>query len=160
MTFRDRFLGPRVDGKIDKLREVPDLAPLSDAELAQVAAAGELAIIPAGTVLLQEGQRARWCYLVLAGSVLASNETGSAHRALATGEAVGDAEILTHEAAPATMVAVTDLVVLAMGSREFSGLLDTCPGFSRAVHVSLSHRAAAVWKPASPRPVLQLVGGA
>jgi CRP-like cAMP-binding protein len=161
MALLHRFLGPRADGKIDKLREVPDLAPLGDAELARVAAAGELAIIPAGTVLLQEGQRARWCYLVLAGSVLASNETGSAHRSLAPGEAVGDAEILTHDASPATVVAMTDLVVLAMGSREFSALLDTCPGFSRAVHVSLSHRAAAVWKPApSPRSVLQLVGGA
>jgi CRP-like cAMP-binding protein len=161
MTFLHRLFGPRADNKIDKLRELPELAPLNEAELARVAAAGELALIPSGTVLLQEGQQARWCYLVLSGSVEASNGSGSSRRAAGAGEAVGDAEILTHEVCPATVVAETDLVVLAMGSREFSALLDTCPGFSRAVHVSLSHRASSVWKPApSPRPVLQLVGGA
>ncbi len=160
MTFLQRFLGPRGDGKIDKLREVPELAALGEAELAQVAGAGELALIPAGTVLLEEGQLARWCYLVLAGSLLASNETGSA-RSVPAGEAVGDAEILTREASPATVVATTDLVVLAVGSHEFNGLLEICPGFARAVRISLSHRASASWKPSpSPRPVLQLVRGA
>jgi CRP-like cAMP-binding protein len=161
MTLLHRLLGPPADGKIAKLRALPELAPLSDAELARVASAGELALIPAGTVLLQEGQRARWCYVVLGGSVLESNETGSPPRPRAAGEAVAEPEILTREPAPATVVAGTDLVVLAIGSREFSCLLDTCPGFSRAVHVSLSHRALAVGQLApSPRPVLQLVGGA
>lgn len=147
MTFLQRFLGPRGDGKIGKLREVPALAALGEAELAQVAAAGELALIPAGSVLLQEGQPARWCYLVLAGSVQAG-EPGSSHRS----------ELAS---APATVVALTDLVVLAVGSREFKTLIDGCPGLSRAVHESLSHRTSAVLTPSpSPRPVLQLVGGA
>jgi CRP-like cAMP-binding protein len=139
MTFLQRFLGPRGDGKIGKLRELPALEALTEAELAEVAAAGELALITAGSVLLQEGQRARWCYLVLAGSLRPSDDPGHAP----------------------TVVATTDLVVLAMSATDFQALLQACPGFARAVDGSLTHQTTAVVAPSrSPRPVLQLVGGA
>jgi CRP-like cAMP-binding protein len=159
MTFLQRFLRGPSDGKVDKLRELPALAPLHDEDLRRVAAAGELATIPSGTVLITEGQPARWCYLLLSGSV-ESSAGGAA--GLCAGAAIGDAEVLARSAAPATVTAATDLVVLAMGSREFTSLLDSCPGFSHAVHVSLSKRVTEAWRPAPPRPspVLQLVRGA
>ena len=158
MTFLQRFLGGPGDGKIDKLRELPALAPLADNELRRVAAAGQLATIPAGTILIAEGQAARWCYLVLSGHVEYSTGTGPTH---GLGTAASDEEVLARAPAPATIAAATDLVVLAMPSREFTALLDRCPGFSRALQVSLSQRVTDAWGPAPrPNPVLQLVRGA
>ena len=154
MTFLQRFLGPRGDGKIDKLRELPALELLTEAELAQVAAAGELALITAGSVLLQEGQRARWCYLVLAGSLRPSDEPAHDGTAAPDGTPANNAPA-------ATVIAKTDLVVLAMSAHQFQALLKSCPGFARVLDGSLSHQTAAVLAPSrSPRPVLQLVGGA
>jgi CRP-like cAMP-binding protein len=158
MTFMQRLLRGPADGKIETLRDLPALAPLADGELRRVAAAGELATVTAGTVLITEGQPARWCYLLLSGSVESSAGGG---RSLSVGAAIGDAEVLTQSPASTTVVAATDLVVLAMGSREFTCLLDSCPGFSHAVHVSLSKRVTEAWRPVPrPAPVLQLIRGA
>jgi CRP-like cAMP-binding protein len=163
MTWRQRILGIRPDGKLDKLKQVPELAALRDEELGRVAAAGELAVIPAGTVLVNEGEPARWCYLVLSGSVASTRPRRAGGPVSGPGTTVGDAELLARTSSTATVAAVGDLVVLAMSSREFTGLLDTCPGFSHAVHVSLSKRITEGLHPSPhprPRPVLQLVRGA
>jgi hypothetical protein len=120
--------------KVDKLRGLRELTGVPDGELQRVAGAGDLAVIPAGTLLAGEEGPARWCYLVLSGTIGPAPDDGG----------------------PSYRRAVTDLVVFAVDDLRFAALLDSCPAFARAVQAAPTEQAAE----AGPPSVLPLVRGA
>lgn len=93
---------------------------------------GDVVRVVAGSTIQPQGGCSRWFHCVLEGTVAISDggppETGGPGTCFPE-------EALRGDIVPtaASVVAITEVTVLAMGLREFHGALDTIPGFAAAL---------------------------
>jgi len=122
------------DAKIERLRRLPLLRSCSDEEVRRLAAAGELVQLPAGTVLQRQGRNVDWLHLIIDGHASCSAEPEAV---------IGQTAVLGGTPAPEQVWALTDVLVLLLGRREFRAAMDTSPGFRTAVITSMAQTVAA-----------------
>ena len=122
----------RTDPKIERLRELDAFASCNARDLRAVAAAADEVDAPAGTVLCHESKVATECYVILDGEVDVIVGDVAVAR-LGRGQLVGELGVLDHQPRSASVVAVTDIRVLAIPAPVFQGLLDA----SRPLRTSL-----------------------
>jgi CRP-like cAMP-binding protein len=127
------------DSYLDQLASVPLFAACSRRELQKIGkASDELRVVP-GTVLVEQGDTGRECYIILEGtaSVKRSNRKVAS---LGPGATVGELALLDHGPRTATVVADTDLHLLVLGSRQFAGVLEEVPSLARKLMAALAAR--------------------
>lgn len=108
-------------------------------ELQQIAGATTPLTLPAGKVLVREGEPGHDCFVIIEGT--ATVERGGQQIAtLGPSDVVGELAPLTGGPRTATVTAQTELQVLVMDQREFAGLLDQIPGFANRILHNLAHR--------------------
>jgi len=121
------------------------LGQLDDADVEWMMAEGGRQRVPAGTVLIREGQPIDALYIILDGSVEVSG-TGVAGEAirLGCGEVVGEMSFVEARPPSATVAAAEGLVVLAIPRARLTAKLARDAGFAarfyRSLAVFLSHR--------------------
>jgi CRP/FNR family transcriptional regulator, cyclic AMP receptor protein len=118
----------------DELGEIDWLATCTSRERATIRRRCDLIEVPAGTVLIREGDAPRWFYALVDGTARAA-VGGDAVGRVNRGEPINELELLRNEPAPATVTAETDLRIFVMGRREFLGMLDEVPGLARRLLV-------------------------
>jgi CRP-like cAMP-binding protein len=91
-----------------------------------LAHAGPHLRVPAGWPLTVEGDRGTTAYVVVAGTIVASRDGRELGR-IGPGELAGELALLRGERRNATMVAVTDVEVIALDVRAFDRLRAHCP---------------------------------
>lgn len=128
------------DGKLSLLEGVETLRACLPRELDQIARLGDESAVEAGTVLVGEGDRPWWTYLVLDGAVGASRG-GQPLGVVGPGGFCGDVPVVSRRPSAQTLTALTRTRVLAFGRREFLGALDEIPGLADAVLRSLAAQA-------------------
>jgi CRP/FNR family transcriptional regulator, cyclic AMP receptor protein len=124
---------------LDHLSAVPLFSACSKKELQAVAKASDEINLPAGRVLCEQGTIGREAFVIVDGEA----EVKRNNRKVATlgpGAYVGELALLDHGPRTATVVAATDVTVLVLGAREFSGLLDEVPSISHKLMKALAHR--------------------
>lgn len=124
--------------RLAELRSLAIFAKFDDAELAK--AAGKLTDVnvPAGAVLVKQGQPGREAFIVASGMAeirVADQVVGHA----GAGDLVGEMALLDARPRSATVVAVTPMRVLVMDPSEFASLLDD-PRSARWIAASLANR--------------------
>lgn len=95
--------------------------------------------VPAGTVIIEEGQEGDRMYVVMEGEVLISLKG----RQLATaqpGEIVGEMALINSELRSATVTATTDCVLASIDQASFDSLLRHVPDFTLHVMNVLADR--------------------
>lgn len=134
----------------DELGDIEWLAACTTRERAAIRKRTDILSVPAGTTLIREGDPARWFYAVIAGeaTVRSGNDIVGAVRG---GDPVNEVDVLNNELSTTSVTADTDLQLLAMGRREFLGMLDEVPGLAR--RLLMPHVAQPVRR-RSRRPVL------
>jgi len=121
------------------------LGQLSDTDIEWMIREGARQRIPAGSVLIREGQPIDALYIILDGSVEVSG-TGVAGTAirLGCGEVVGEMSFIDARPPSATVTAAEGLVVLGIPRKSLAAKLEADPRFAarfyRALAVFLSHR--------------------
>jgi CRP-like cAMP-binding protein len=114
----------------DELSELNWLAVCTKNERVAVRRHADIVELAAGSVLIAEGEPARWFYAVLDGELETS--TDDRHVAVVTsGQPVNELEVLRNEPSPVTVTCSTRVRLMAMGRREFLGMLDDIPGLAR-----------------------------
>jgi CRP-like cAMP-binding protein len=124
---------------LDHLASVPLLSGCSKKELQAVARASDEVALPAGKVLCEEGTVGREAFVIVDGTA----EVRRNRHKVATvgaGTCVGELALLDPGPRTATVVADTDMTVLAIGAREFAALLDEVPAIAHKVLRSLAAR--------------------
>ena len=124
--------------KVEALRAFPAFARCPDRELRVLAASADETDLPAGHVLMWEGDPGAEAFLVLEGRA----EVAVAGEVIATvgpGQTVGEMALIDSRPRTATVVATTPLRVLVVGRRHLSALLDQ-PGVARGLLQILSAR--------------------
>jgi CRP/FNR family transcriptional regulator, cyclic AMP receptor protein len=127
------------DAYLDHLSSVPLFAACSRKELEKIARASDEVAVPAGKVLVEQGQVGRECFVIIEGTATVKRN-GRKVATLGPGAYFGELSLLDKGPRTATVEADTPLTVLVLGPREFTGVLDDIPGLSHKLLASLAQR--------------------
>ena len=113
------------------------------AELRALAAAVDEVTVAAGTVLCQQGDTGRECFVLMSGEVdVVIDEVCVA--TLGPGQVVGELSMLDHGPRTATVIAHTNAELFVIPRRRFKVLMERVPPLGSALMVALSQRIRAV----------------
>lgn len=130
---------PRDKRFTDHLAQVSLFRALSKKDLSLVARRAEDVAVDAGKVLISEGTTGHEFFVVLAGTAKVTRR-GRRVATLGPGDAFGELALLDQAPRNATVTAETPMELVVLGQREFSGLIDDVPGFSRKLLTGMARR--------------------
>lgn len=132
-----------LDGKLDHLARVPLFSRLRHGDLERVGQLAEEVDVPAGKVLIRQGESAQEFLIVVEGRVRIERD----EKLLAVrgpGEFFGEIALVAEGPRTATVVAETPCRLLVLGHREFHALMDDQPGVERAILEALAERVGSL----------------
>jgi CRP-like cAMP-binding protein len=127
------------DEKLELLRRSPFLAGLGRKDLEEVGRLAEEVDVPAGRVLMRQGDIGREFYVIIDGEVELERD-GAFLRRMGAGEFFGDISLITERTRTATVKDAQDSRFLVIGHREFHSLLDQFPSIRMGVLESVANR--------------------
>jgi CRP/FNR family cyclic AMP-dependent transcriptional regulator len=130
------------DTHLDKLGDVPLFSACSRKDLQRIAKASDEVEVSAGRVLVDQGKTGHEFFLILEGNatVRANNRKVAS---LGPGDYFGELALLSREPRDASVTADTDMRLLILGQREFTGLLDSIPGLASKILAIMARRLRA-----------------
>ena len=134
-------LDPRPADELRLLRSVPMLSPLSAPILERLAASLTRVGLPAGSVVIREGDAGDRFYVVAAGR-LEVDVRGHETRRMGPGDGFGEIALLRDLPRTATVMAVEDVILLAIDREPFLAALTGQPR-SRSIAVGLADQRLA-----------------
>jgi CRP-like cAMP-binding protein len=130
---------PRHDAFLSHLAEVPLFSALSKKELGLVARRAEDVKVDPGRVLVTEGSTGSEFFVIIDGTAKVSRR-GRKGATLGPGAAFGELALLDRAPRNATVTAETPMELVVLGQREFGGIIDEVPGFSRKLLAGMARR--------------------
>ncbi len=127
------------DSFVAHLAKVPLFAACTTKDLKLVAKRAEDISVPAGKVLVSEGDTGTEFFVILEGEAKVTRH-GQEVAKLAPGAFFGDLALLDRAPRNAAVVAETDVELAVLGQREFSALIDEVPGFAHKLLAGLARR--------------------
>ncbi|MCB0965842.1 MAG: cyclic nucleotide-binding domain-containing protein [Ilumatobacter sp.] len=125
--------------KIEHLRNLPLLAGCSKRELEQVAKAGDEIDVPAGTLLVDQGQTGREAFVIMSGEV-SIKRNGRKVASASVGDIVGEMSLLDHGPRTASAFCDTDCSLFVLDQRHFRGVLEEHPSITLKMLAVLAGR--------------------
>lgn len=138
----------RKDAKLESLARVPLFAGLGKRELQRVGQLTDLMDLPAGRVLMRQGEWGSEMMVILEGRGQAERD-GVVVGEIAPGGVAGEMALLAEGPRNATVTLLTDSRLLVVGHREFHALMDEMPSVRAQVFEGLARRLIAL-ESASP----------
>ncbi len=126
--------------RIAGLRAFADLPP---AELEELAAVVNAVEIDAGTELITSGKEGLVIYFVEQGEAEVLGENGEVAHVLGPGDTFGEIAILPSGRRTATVIARTQMLVLALFDSDFERIRAGVPEFERSIRSLVSERLGA-----------------
>lgn len=127
------------DEKLELLKRVPLLSGLGRREIEEVGRLAEEVDVPAGRVLMREGDTGREFYVLVRGSV-GIERGGQRLRTIDDGDFFGEIALLAEGPRTATATTEADSKLLVLGHREFHSLMDQFPAIRTCVLEALAKR--------------------
>lgn len=124
---------------LEHLRNVPLFSSCSTKDLEKIAKAGDEITMPAGSMLVDQGQTGREAFVLMEGSATAKRN-GKKIATLGPGAVIGEMSLLDHGPRTATVVCDTDCQVLVISQRHFLGVLDDVPALAHKLLATLASR--------------------
>lgn len=122
---------------LNHLAQVRLFSACNNRQLAKIARASDELSLPAGKVLMEQGQPGREAFVIVDGQ--ATVTVGDIQVAtVGPGDHVGELALLDGGPRTATVTAATDMTVLVISQRAFFALLDDVPGLARKILGSLA----------------------
>jgi CRP-like cAMP-binding protein len=131
------------DPKVDLLASVPLFSGLGRGELDDLARLVEEVDVPAGRVLMRQGDTGNEMFVVVRGKV-AVDRGGQRVAELGPGVAVGEMALLSEGSRTATVTTLEPSRFLVVAHREFHSLMEGHPTVQRRVMEGLADRIRAI----------------
>src|SRR5262245_51441763 len=126
--------------KIEALRRVPLFARCTNEQLSELSKVSSVVDLPAGTILIREGEPGRRFYVLIEGTVdVRQNGRKLPPRG---GEGFGEISLLLRRPATATVTTTSAARALVITPDEFRFLLNDSPGFQRRILLAVAERLA------------------
>ena len=126
------------DPKIERLSQAQIFSACNKRELARIAALSVEVEVPAGRVLIRQGDFGHEFFVIEAGSAKAIID-GRKRRTMGPGECFGEMALL-HRAPRSATVEADRHASLVLNSREFSTLMEDVPSVGRKVLAAVAER--------------------
>ena len=127
------------DEHLQRLGEVSVFRALSREDLQIIGGSADTVEVPAGTVLVKEGEIGREFFVLLSGEVSVV-VGGQEVNVLREGQWFGELAIIDPAPRDATVTATADCELLLIDSRRFRPLLEEVPVLAHKIMVSLARR--------------------
>lgn len=124
---------------LEHLKSVPLFQGCTTKDLQKIAKASDEISMPAGSLIVDQGQTGREAFIVLDGSV-SVKRNGKKVGSLGPGTVVGELSLLDHGPRTATVVCETDCTLLLLDQRHFMGVLDEVPALAHRLLATLAGR--------------------
>lgn len=124
---------------VEHLRNVPLFQSCSQKDLEKIAKAGDEVVMPAGSLIVDQGQTGREAFVVLEGSVTVKRN-GKKISTAGPGTIVGELSLLDHGPRTATVICDTDCTFLLLDQRKFLGVIDDVPAIGHKLLASLASK--------------------
>ena len=139
MGIPGRYARPAMDQKTDLVAGLPIFAKLEPRSQQAVATQAKVVALPAGAVLLREGDPAESFYVIVNGTVRVERQ-GRFVRSMTAGGFLGEVALVEGSERTATATCATDCEVLEFGSIEFDRLMAAFPDVRARVEAALARR--------------------
>src|SRR5512132_3682575 len=127
------------DPKIKRLSEVQLFSACSKRDLSRIAVLAEEIEVPAGRVLMRQGELGLEAFVIADGRAKVTIR-GKRSAKLGPGECFGEMALLHSAPRSATVTAESDMRLFVVGSRQFSTLIEDVPVIGRRVLAALAER--------------------
>jgi CRP-like cAMP-binding protein len=117
---------------IERLRSIDLFAQCSDKELEQIDALMTEVDVPAGRVLMHEGDLGLEAFVIESGEAVVTRD-GTELARRGAGSIVGEMALIDQGPRTATVTATTPLTAYVLNRREFASLLDDAPEVAEKV---------------------------
>lgn len=124
---------------LEHLRNVNLFNGCSTKDLEKIAKASDEITMPAGSLIVDQGQTGREAFVVLEGTVTVKRN-GKKVGSYGAGTVVGELSLLDHGPRTATVICETDCTLLLLDQRHFMGVLDEVPALAHKLLASLAGR--------------------
>jgi CRP-like cAMP-binding protein len=128
---------------LDYLAAVPLFGALGHRELKQVASLTFDMRAPAGKAIVKEGTPGHEFYVITEGRATVTLK-GKKLAEFGPGDFFGEMALVDQGPRSTTVTADTDVALLVLGDREFSGLMDSVPAVGRKILRGVAQRLRAV----------------
>jgi CRP/FNR family transcriptional regulator, cyclic AMP receptor protein len=129
----------RSDPKVERLSQVQFFSACNKGDLSRIAALAEEVEIPAGRVLMRQGDLGQEAFVISDGRAKATIR-GKGSAKLGPGECFGEMALLHSAPRSATVTAETDMQLFVLGSRQFSALIRENPAIGQRVLAAVAER--------------------
>ena len=127
------------DPKVERLSQLQLFSNCTKRDLQQIARLTTEVDVPAGKVLMRQGDRGRECLVIEEGRAKATIR-GKGTSFMGPGECFGELALLHAAPRAATVTAETDMRLVVLDSREFSTLLPDVPSVAKNVLAAVAER--------------------
>ena len=134
------------DPKVERLSQVQLFSACSKRDLSRIAALAEEVEVPAGRVLMRQGDLGREAFVIADGMAKVTIR-GKRSTKLGPGECFGEMALLHSAPRSATVTAESDMRLFVLGSREFSALIERVPVVGQRVMAALAERVREAERP-------------
>ena len=124
---------------VEHLRNIPLFQSFSQKDLEKVAKAGDEVSMPAGSLIVDQGQMGREAFVILDGTVTVKRN-GKKVASAGPGTIVGELSLLDHGPRTATVTADSDVTLLVLSQRTFLAVVDDVPALSHKLLASLANK--------------------
>lgn len=132
----------RGDPKVERLSQVQFFSSCSKRDLSRIAALTEEVDVPAGKVLMRQGDPGREAFVIADGGARATVR-GKRSVKMGPGDCFGEMALIHVAPRSATVTAESDMRLFVLGSRQFSELMAEVPSVRRQVMAALAERLRA-----------------
>jgi CRP/FNR family cyclic AMP-dependent transcriptional regulator len=132
-------LGMRKDTKIELIKKVPLFAPLTKAQLAQVASIADEVGLPGGKQLTRQGERGREFFVLLDGEAEV-RRNGRKVATMRPGDFFGEIALVSDRPRSATVTATDPVRVLVIRDADFRSVLLHTPQIALKVMEAVAER--------------------
>ena len=123
----------------EDLKSIWLFSSCTSSELKKIARTLDEAEVPAGELLVQEGEVGRYLFIIVSGSAAVRRKDRTV-ATLGSGDFFGDLALLDRKPHSASVVCTTDVQILLVSLRRFSQLLESSPTISKNMMVSMASR--------------------
>ncbi len=131
------------DAKVDLIKSVSLFTGMGRRELEQVAQLMEEVEVPAGKVLMREGQTGNEMFVIAKGRV-SVERNGKVIAERGPGSALGEISLLAEGPRTATVTAIEPSILLYAAHREFHSLMDQHPSVRMCILEGLAAKVRAL----------------
>lgn len=124
---------------LDHLRNVALFSACTNRDLQKIAKAGDELNLPAGALIVDQGQTGREAFFLLEGSATV-RRNGKKVATLGPGDVIGELSLLDHGPRTASVTCDTPCLLLVLEQRNFVGVLDEVPALAHKMLARLANR--------------------